>query len=110
MCQQNPPSKCVGVFGLSIRTTERDLEDLVTKHGRVEKVVVVYDQRVSFSARSRGFAFVYMDTVEDARAVVDGLNGVELHGRNIRVDYSLTSSAHDPTPGQYMGFKDRRPS
>ena len=36
----------LGVFGLSIRTTERDLDDEFSRFGRVEKVVIVYDQRV----------------------------------------------------------------
>ena len=30
-------------------------------------------------------------------------NGMELDGRRIRVDYSLTKRAHTPTPGIYMG-------
>lgn len=37
----------VGVFGLSIRTTERDLEDEFGRYGEVDKVVIVYDQRAS---------------------------------------------------------------
>ena len=37
----------LGVFGLSIRTSERDLEDEFLRYGEVEKVVIVYDQRVS---------------------------------------------------------------
>lgn len=37
----------LGVFGLSIRTRERDLEDEFARFGDVEKVVIVYDQRVS---------------------------------------------------------------
>lgn len=37
----------LGIFGLSIRTTERDLDDEFSRYGRVEKVVIVYDQRVS---------------------------------------------------------------
>ena len=31
---------------MSIRTTERDLDDEFSRFGRVEKVVIVYDQRV----------------------------------------------------------------
>ena len=42
--QANP---VVGVFGLSIRTTERDLEDEFGRFGDVDKVVIVYDQRAS---------------------------------------------------------------
>lgn len=37
----------LGIFGLSIRTKERDLEDEFSRYGPVEKVVIVYDQRAS---------------------------------------------------------------
>lgn len=30
-------------------------------------------------------------------------NGLEIDGRRIRVDYSITKRAHTPTPGVYMG-------
>jgi hypothetical protein len=43
------PSSVLGVFGLSIRTTERDLDEEFTRFGHVEKVTIVYDQRVSFT-------------------------------------------------------------
>lgn len=46
-----------------------------------------------------------MRTVEDATACIEKLNGIELHGRNIRVDYSATNKAHAPTPGEYRGEK-----
>ena len=47
VAQQAPnPSNVLGVFGLSIRTVERDLDDEFSRFGRVEKVVIVYDQRV----------------------------------------------------------------
>lgn len=39
-------SEVLGVFGISIRTKEIDLEDEFSRCGRVEKVVIVYDQRV----------------------------------------------------------------
>ena len=41
------PSAVLGVFGLSIRTQERDLDEEFARFGRVEKVTIVYDQRVS---------------------------------------------------------------
>lgn len=41
------PTNVLGVFGLSIRTRERDLEDEFGRFGEVDKVVIVYDQRVS---------------------------------------------------------------
>ncbi|EPQ59696.1 RNA-binding domain-containing protein [Gloeophyllum trabeum ATCC 11539] len=99
------PSNVLGVFGLSIRTTERDLEDEFNRFGRVEKVVIVYDQR---SDRSRGFGFITMSTVEEATRCIKELNGVDLNGRRIRVDYSVTDRPHAPTPGEYMGHRRRR--
>jgi RNA recognition motif-containing protein len=41
------PNSVLGVFGLSIRTREADLEDEFTRYGDVVKVVIVYDQRAS---------------------------------------------------------------
>ncbi|KAI0723535.1 hypothetical protein C8Q76DRAFT_767401 [Earliella scabrosa] len=99
------PSNVLGVFGLSIRTTERDLDDEFSRFGRVEKVVIVYDQR---SDRSRGFGFITMSTVDEAGRCIKELNGVELNGRRIRVDYSVTDRPHAPTPGEYMGHRRRR--
>ncbi|KAJ7873381.1 hypothetical protein B0H14DRAFT_2720496 [Mycena olivaceomarginata] len=73
------PSNVLGVFGLSIRTQERDLDEEFSRFGRVEKVTIVYDQRQS--DRSRGFGFIKMATVEDATRCIQELNGVDLNGR-----------------------------
>lgn len=48
----NPePTLIVGVFGLSVRTVERDLEEEFGRVAPVEKVVIVYDARVSVTER-----------------------------------------------------------
>lgn len=39
----------MGVFGLSLRTREGDLEDVFRQFGSIEKVTIVYDHRVSLS-------------------------------------------------------------
>ncbi|XP_018425606.1 PREDICTED: transformer-2 protein homolog alpha isoform X2 [Nanorana parkeri] len=97
----NPdPNNCVGVFGLSLYTSERDLREVFSRYGPLAAVNVVYDQR---TGRSRGFAFVYFERIEDSRAAMEHANGMELDGRRIRVDYSITKRAHTPTPGIYMG-------
>ncbi|KAG8826987.1 hypothetical protein FRC19_006225 [Serendipita sp. 401] len=70
----NPtPSNVLGVFGLSIRTQERDLQDEFNRFGRVEKVTIVYDQRTD---RSRGFGFIVMSSVDEATRCIQELNGV----------------------------------
>lgn len=65
--QANPdPSTCLGVFGLSLYTTERDLREVFSRYGPLAGVNVVYDQR---TGRSRGFAFVYFERLEDSKEV-----------------------------------------
>jgi len=40
-------SNILGVFGLSLRTREVDLEEVFREFGTIEKVTIVYDHRVS---------------------------------------------------------------
>ncbi|XP_026577916.1 transformer-2 protein homolog alpha-like isoform X1 [Pseudonaja textilis] len=101
VCSANPdPNTCLGVFGLSLYTTERDLREVFSRYGPLSGVNVVYDQR---TGRSRGFAFVYFERIDDSKEAMEHANGMELDGRRIRVDYSITKRAHTPTPGIYMG-------
>ena len=51
-------SNCVGVFGLSLYTTERELEKEFSKFGPLEKVTVVLDGKVSLNYFYR-FMFLF---------------------------------------------------
>merc|ERR1711983_546010 len=93
-------SNCVGVFGLSLYTTERELEKEFSKFGPLEKVTVILDGK---TGRSRGFAFVYFESQEDAKASKEAMNDQEIDGRRVRADFSITKRPHTPTPGVYMG-------
>ena len=94
--RSNPPvSRILGIFGMSERTDERTLREECEKYGRLEKCVVVYDR----DRRSRGFAFVTFEDEQDATDARDALNGKNIDGRDVRVDYSITKRAHSPTPG-----------
>ncbi|XP_026276811.1 transformer-2 protein homolog alpha isoform X3 [Frankliniella occidentalis] len=99
--RDNPqPSRCLGVFGLSIYTTEQQMHHIFSQYGPVERVQVVIDAK---TGRSRGFSFVYFESHEDAKAAKEQCSGMEIDGRRIRVDFSITQRAHTPTPGIYMG-------
>jgi len=97
----NPePTRCLGVFGMGLYTTETELQHVFAKYGPIEKVQVVKDAK---TGRSRGFAFVYFESLEDAKLAKEQCTGLEIDSRRIRVDYSLTQRPHTPTPGIYMG-------
>ncbi|XP_004073891.1 transformer-2 protein homolog alpha [Oryzias latipes] len=99
--RENPdPSTCLGVFGLNLSTTERDLREVFSRYGRLTGINMVHDQR---TGRSRGFAFIYFERLCDAREAIEHTNGMNMDGRQIRVDYSITKRPHTPTPGIYMG-------
>lgn len=99
--RENPPAgRCIGIFGLSIYTKESDILDVFGRYGSIDDVQIVYDAQ---SGRSRGFAFVYFQNVDDAAMAKERCNGIDIDGRKIRVDFSLTQRAHTPTPGVYMG-------
>ncbi|KAM7534061.1 hypothetical protein Aperf_G00000114291 [Anoplocephala perfoliata] len=104
------PCKVLGVFGLSTHIKEDDLHTIFSAYGHVVDIRMVYD---NMSGRSRGFGFVYYDTLEEARrAKTSCEGGLDIDGKIARVDYSLTTAPHDPTPGVYLGKRhnavDRR--
>lgn len=70
------------VGNLSYQTTEDQLADLFAEAGPVESVTIVTDRD---TGRSRGFAFVEMDS-EAANNAIEKFNGVELNGRAINVN------------------------
>ncbi|KAF8566507.1 hypothetical protein P879_05520 [Paragonimus westermani] len=99
------PSRCLGVFGLSLHTQERDLYDIFSRYGPIDDLQLVYD---NYTGRSRGFGFVYFNHVADAKAAKADAHGMEVDGRPIRCDFSITDRPHSPTPGIYMGRPTRR--
>ena len=71
------------VGNVSATTTEETLRTLFASDGRrVEEVAVVTDR---VTGRPRGFCFVQMGTVEDAKAAIAAVNGQEVDGNRLVV-------------------------
>ena len=71
------------VGGISWNLTEEQLKEAFSKIGEVEEAKIITDR---VSGRSKGFGFVTMKTVEDAKKAVEEMNGIELDGRAITVN------------------------
>ncbi|KAK2355478.1 serine/arginine-rich splicing factor SR45a [Trifolium repens] len=99
------PGNTLYVTGLSSRVTERDLEDHFNKEGKVASCFLVVEPRTRIS---RGFAFVTMDSHDDAERCIKYLNQSVLEGRYITVERSRRKRARTPTPGHYLGLKNTR--
>ncbi|XP_032591372.1 transformer-2 sex-determining protein-like isoform X2 [Drosophila grimshawi] len=103
--RDNPQaSRCIGVFGLHTKTTQLKVRELFNKFGPIERIQMVID---AHTHRSRGFCFIYYENIGDARVAKDACTGMDVDGRRIRVDYSITQRPHTPTPGVYMGRPSR---
>jgi RNA recognition motif-containing protein len=71
------------VGNLSFNVSEQELGDLFSQAGNVETASIVTDRD---TGRSRGFAFVEMDSQEAAEAAISQFNGYELGGRALVVN------------------------
>jgi cold-inducible RNA-binding protein len=71
------------VGNLSYETTSDELRTLFSGAGQVESCNLIIDRDTD---RSKGFAFVEMDSKESANAAKEKLNGQDLHGRVLKVD------------------------
>ena len=70
------------VSNLSFHTTEEILKDLFSKYGEVGSVKIITDRETN---RPRGFAFVEMNSEEQANEAMVGLNNKEIEGRMLSV-------------------------
>ncbi|KAK4347811.1 hypothetical protein RND71_034150 [Anisodus tanguticus] len=73
------------VGGLSYGTDETSLREAFSQHGEVIEARVILDRD---TGRSRGFGFVSYTSAEEASSALSALDGQDLHGRQIRVNYA----------------------
>lgn len=72
------------VGSLAWAVTDDQLREFFAQAGDVKSATVLKDRD---SGRSRGFGFVEMGSEDDAKKAVAELNGKELEGRAITVDF-----------------------
>ena len=73
------------VGGLAWATDDEALSRAFEEHGTVEEAKVICERD---TGRSRGFGFVTFQTEEGASNAVKAMNGQELDGRQLRVDFA----------------------
>ena len=71
------------VGNLNFKVSEDDLKGIFEEFGAVSSVKIITDK---YSGRSKGFGFVEMDSDDEAKSAIDGLNGKEVEARVIVVN------------------------
>ena len=85
------------VGNLPFSISEQEVEEMFGQIGVVESTNLVTDRD---TGRSRGFAFVEMDTREAAEAAIATLNGREIDGRALTVNEARPREDRAPRGGQ----------
>ena len=87
------------IGNLSYEVTQADLEEVFKEYGAVKRVNIPTDRE---SGRPRGFAFVEMEDESHETAAIEGLDGAEWMGRDLRVNKAK------PKEKKSFGGGDRR--
>jgi cold-inducible RNA-binding protein len=88
------------VGNMSFQTTEGDLRALFEPFGQVARVHIAMDRE---TGRSRGFAFVEMPNDAEAAAAMQGLDGKDVGGRNLKVNEARPKEASSGPRGPRSG-------
>jgi len=70
------------VGNLSQKVNKYDLKGIFEEYGKVISVKIILDK---YTGRSKGFAFIEMDNMHEAKNAINELNGLTVKMKNIVV-------------------------
>jgi RNA recognition motif-containing protein len=79
------PNPRLFIGGLAWAATDEDLKDAFAPFGEVASASVV---RFPDTGRSKGFGFVEYSSTEEAQKAKDEMDGKEIQGRTIKIDFA----------------------
>ncbi|KAK4271926.1 hypothetical protein QN277_020546 [Acacia crassicarpa] len=86
------------IGGVSYSTDDMGLREAFASYGEIIDARVIMDRE---TGRSRGFGFITFASSEEASAAIQAMDGQDLHGRRIRVNYATDRAR--PGFGGYGG-------
>ena len=88
------------VGNLPFTTTEEELREKASPYGEVSSCTVITDRE---TGRSRGFGFLEMPNDDEAKALIEGLNGQDMGGRTLTVNEARPRTERRSGGGGYGG-------
>ncbi|CAM6013568.1 unnamed protein product [Sphagnum balticum] len=102
LLQRGMASSKLFIGGLAWGTDEGSIRDAFSAFGEVTEVKIICDRD---TGRSRGFGFVSFTSESEAGAALQEMDGRDLGGRTIRVDYAVERAPGDrPAGGMSRGY------
>ncbi|KAI4737169.1 RNA-binding domain-containing protein, partial [Aureobasidium sp. EXF-12298] len=96
--QQGAPSTTLFVGNVSFNTTTDSLTGYFSEFGSINSIRLPTDRE---TGAPKGFGYVEFGSVDEAKAALEGLNGADVDGRNIRLDFA---APRDNNAGGGGGF------
>ncbi|MPR36996.1 RNA recognition motif domain-containing protein [Salmonirosea aquatica] len=84
------------VGSLPFKMKEAELREIFEKYGEVSSAKIIIDK---MTRQSKGFGFVEMPDVAQAKDAISNLNGQEIMGRELVVNESQKTERTGPRPG-----------
>ena len=103
--QTSPESDTLFVGNISFEATNDLVSEAFAECGSIMSVRLPTDME---TGAPKGFGYVQFSSVDEARAALESMNGAEIAGRNIRLDFSTPRSTDGSRGGRGRGgFNDR---
>ncbi|MCL1463786.1 RNA recognition motif domain-containing protein [Argonema galeatum] len=88
------------VGNLSYQVSQEELTKVFADYGTVKRVQIPVDRE---TGRSRGFGFVEMGSDAEEAAAIEGLDGAEWMGRDLKVNKAKPREDTKPAGGGWGG-------
>ena len=94
------PSATLFVGNIAFDADQQTISEYFEEHGTVVGVRLITDRE---TGQPKGFGYVEMGSIDDAKAAFEALNGVDVAGRSLRLDYSTPRPANNDSRGGGFG-------
>lgn len=98
------PSATLFVGNLAFGADESAVSGTFEEYGAIQGVRLITDRD---TGNFKGYGYVEMGSIEEATAAFEGLQGAEIAGRAIRLDYASAKPTNDSPGGGRGGFGGR---
>ncbi|RMZ78032.1 hypothetical protein DV737_g4066, partial [Chaetothyriales sp. CBS 132003] len=104
--QVSEPAETLFVGNLAFSVTAEKVSEAFEPHGGIQGIRLPTDQE---SGKPRGFGYITFNSVEEATAALEAMNGFYLEGRPLRLDYSgqRNKSGNNDSPRGGFGGRGR---
>lgn len=83
--QKSNPTETLFVGNVSFEATAEMLQETFAEYGTINRVSLPTDRD---TGAPKGFAYIGFESVDQAQAAMEALNGADVAGRNVRLDFA----------------------